>query len=304
MHFWLTRGSDVTIREQIESQVTLGILSGDLTPGERLPSTRELARRFRLHPNTISSAYRKLDREAWVEFRHGSGVYIRKNPPKQPLTPERSLDQQIANFFQATRSLGIPLPGVRARLQQWMEVQPPNHFLLIEPDDELRVIVAAEMQRALKMPVESCSSQDRRLPELLPSAVPVCLPNRAKALSKLLPSGAELIALRVSSVPKSLAAYLPLPASILIGVASRAPDFLKLARTLLIAAGLDSDVLVIRDSRKSNWVKGLDQTAAVICDSLTATTLPKGIRAIPFPLVSEACLNDLREYEPTNKPAL
>ena len=299
MHFWLTRGSAVTIREQIESQVTLGILSGDLAPGERLPSTRELARRFRLHPNTISSAYRKLDREAWVEFRHGSGVYIRKNPPKQPLTPERSLDQLIANFFQSARGLGIPLPSVRSRLQQWMEIQPPNHFLLLELDEELRAIVASEMQRGLKMAVESCAPQDPRLPELLQGAVPVCLPNRVKELNKILPSGPELLALRVSSVPTSLAAYLPLPASILIGIASRSSDFLKLASTLLIAAGLDSDALVVRDARKPNWHKGLDQTAAVVCDSLTATILSQGCRAVPFPLLSEASLTELREYDRT-----
>jgi GntR family transcriptional regulator len=43
----------------------LAILSGDLEPGEHLPSTRELARRFRVHPNTISAGYRQLVREGW-----------------------------------------------------------------------------------------------------------------------------------------------------------------------------------------------------------------------------------------------
>ncbi len=192
-------------------------------------------------------------------------------------------------------NLGVA--GMRRPCQgRSMEIQPRNHFLLSEQDEELRAIVATEMQRALKMPVESCGPQDRCLPELLQNAVPVCLPNRAKALSTILPSGTELTALRVSSVPKSLAAYLPLPASILIGIASRAPDFLKLARTMLVAAGLDADALVIRDARRSNWIKGLDQTAAVMCDSITATTLLKGCRAIPFPLLSEASLNELREY--------
>jgi hypothetical protein len=33
------------------------LLSGDLKPGERLPSTRELARRFSIHPNTVSAGY-------------------------------------------------------------------------------------------------------------------------------------------------------------------------------------------------------------------------------------------------------
>ena len=79
MRFWFARNGGVPIREQLVTQVVLGILGGDLAPGQRLPSTRELARRFHLHANTVSAAYRQLERERWVEFRHGSGVYIRKS---------------------------------------------------------------------------------------------------------------------------------------------------------------------------------------------------------------------------------
>ena len=55
----------------------LGIVSNDLKVAERLPSTRELARRYDIHANTVSSAYRELARRGWVEFRKGSGVYVR-----------------------------------------------------------------------------------------------------------------------------------------------------------------------------------------------------------------------------------
>ncbi len=45
MQFWFAHGVEVTLREQLVTQVILGILCHDLHPGERLPSTRELARR-------------------------------------------------------------------------------------------------------------------------------------------------------------------------------------------------------------------------------------------------------------------
>src|SRR5712664_1454509 len=77
MQLWFARGSEVTIREQLVTQVILGILSDDLAPGQRLPSTRELARRFKLHPNTASAGYRQLERERWLESRRGSGVFVR-----------------------------------------------------------------------------------------------------------------------------------------------------------------------------------------------------------------------------------
>jgi DNA-binding transcriptional regulator YhcF (GntR family) len=297
MQFWFARGSEVSIREQLVTQVVLGILSDDLAPGQRLPSTRELARRFHVHPNTISAGYRQLERERWVEFRRGSGVYVRASKPEisASLAPGLALDQMIARLFRSARKLGVTLPVLRSRLRQWLELQPPDHFLLIEPDEELRRILAAEIARAVTFPVESCGLEDcPRMPE---GGIPVVLPNREPKVRQLLPPGAELITLQVRSVPSSLAGYLPAPSGALVGVASRWPEFLKVARIVLNAAGFHPDSLVFRDAREPNWQRGLKQTAAVVCDLLTAAELPAGCRAIPFALLSEASIAELQHYE-------
>jgi hypothetical protein len=97
-------------------------------------------------------------------------------------------------------------------------------------------------------------------------------------------------------VPTSLVGWLPAPSGTLIGIASSWPNFLKLARTILNAAGFHRDALVFRDASKANWQRGLQQTAAVISDSVTATELPAGCRAISFPLLSEASIADLRGH--------
>ena len=82
----------------------------------------------------------------------------------------------------------------------------------------------------------------------------------------------------------------------LVGIASKWPEFLKLARTMLNAAGFHPDSLVLRDVRKPNWQRGLKQTAAVVCDSITAKELPPGCRAIPFSLLAESSIDELRRY--------
>lgn len=294
MQLWFARGSEVTIREQLVTQVILSILSDDLTPGQRLPSTRELARRFRLHPNTISAGYRQLERERWVEFRHGSGVYVGERKPELAPSSVLALDRLIAQLFQDARELGAPLATVRSRLRQWLELQPPDHFLLIEPDEELRRILAVEIGHAVTSPVQSCSLHD--CPKSADGAIPVVLPNRAAAVRQTLPEGTDVLTLQVRSVPTSLAGWLPAPSGTLIGIASGWPNFLKLARTMLHAAGFHPDALIFRDARKTNWQRGLQQTAAVVCDSVTATLLPKGCRAIPFPLLSESSIEELRRY--------
>lgn len=294
MQLWFARGSEITIREQLVTQVILAILSDDLAPGQRLPSTRELARRFRLHPNTVSAGYRQLEKERWVEFRHGSGVYVREQKPDLAPSSAIALDQLVARLFRSARELGAPLATVRSRLRQWLEMQPPDHFLLIESDEELRRILAEEIRQAVSFPVQSCDLQD--CPKTRDGFVPVLLPNRAAAVRQELPEGTDVITLRTRSVPSSLAGWLPAPSGTLIGIASGWPNFLKLARTMLNASGFDPDALIFRDARKTNWQRGLQQTAAVVCDTVTATLLPGGCRAIPFPLLSESSIEDLRRY--------
>ncbi|HUK24844.1 MAG TPA: GntR family transcriptional regulator [Terriglobales bacterium] len=297
MQLWFARRSEVSLRQQLVTQVILGVLSGDLPPGQRLPSTRELARRFRVHPNTISAGYRQLESERWVERRRGSGVYVCQSKPEAPLPASFALDQLIADLLRSARGLGLALPAVQSRLRQWLAMQPPDHFLLIEPDEELRRIVAHEMQQAVSFPVKSCGLQACQDTEGLAGAVPAALPNKAKAARDLLPAGTELLTLQVRSVPTSLAGWLPAPSGALIGVASSWPDFLKLARTILTAAGFQPEGLVFRDTRKPRWQRGLEQTAAVVCDSVTARDLPKGCKAIAFSLLAESCLAELRRYE-------
>ncbi len=294
MQLWFARGSEVSIREQLVTQVVLGILGGDLASGQRLPSTRELARRFHLHPNTVSAGYRQLARDRWVEQRRGSGVFVRANKPETSDSSALALDQMIAGLFRSARKQGVSLPVLRVRLRQWLELQPPDHFLLVEPEEELRRIVAAEMQQAVSMPVHSCGVQD--CPKALEGSIPVALPNRLVAVRQALPDGTELLTLRFRSVVSSLGHWLPAPSGALVGIASRWPDFLKLARTMLNAAGFAPDALVFRDARKPNWKRGLKQTAAVLCDSVTAKELPTGCRAIPFSLLAESSIEELRRY--------
>lgn len=298
VRLWFSSASEVPIYRQLVTQMVLAILSGDLSPGDRLPSTRELARRFSIHPNTISAGYRQLEREGWTEYRHGSGVYV-KNNATPPTTPEQILDQHIAGFFRAVRELKMPAADVRHRVGQWLASPPPDHFLLIEPDPEVREILLAEIQKLSKMPISGASLEDCAKPEALLAAIPLCRPSQANAVRVLLPMGVELITLQIRSARAWLDSWLPsLKGRGLIGVASRWPDFVEIARTVLEAAGVEADRLVLRDVTRPRWVRGLDQTAAIICDARTAANgkLPHGPRIFVFPFLADAARAELDRF--------
>lgn len=54
------------------------ITSGELAPGDKLPSERELAHRFGTARNTAREAIRLLTEEALVTPHHGKGVFVRE----------------------------------------------------------------------------------------------------------------------------------------------------------------------------------------------------------------------------------
>jgi GntR family transcriptional regulator len=305
MQLWFNRANEVSIREQLVTQVILGILSGDLAPGQRLPSTRELARRFKLHPNTASAGYRQLEREGWLESRRGSGVFVRtgKDKDKAAARPSggHTLNQLISDFFTSARTLGIPLTAVHVRLRERLDQPPPDHFLVIEPDEELRKIVAAEIQEAVDFSIKSCGLEAGKPPTALKGAIAVVLQSKAKSAAEALPPGMDLISLQTRSVPESLAGWLPAPPNALVAVASRWPGFLKLGRTMLLASGFHPDTLIFRDARKKNWRRGLGEMAAVVCDCVTAADFTGAKtrnppRVVVFSLLSEASIRELQDY--------
>ena len=320
MRLWLNRSAEVPLREQLITQVVLAILTREVLPGQRLPSTRELARRFGIHPNTASAAYRQLEREGWLELRHGSGVFVSSarralslSPEMAPessspdsitpdlIAPESIVDQLIGELAARARSMGASDVLLRARLLRWLSFEPPARWLVIEPDPELRRIVTLEMEENLALPVTGCEPAHCASPDLHERSIPVVLPSKAEAVRKLLPAGTELTVLQVQAITPALQAklqrYLPEHAADLIGIASRWSQFQQLASIMIVATGVAQENLLVRDAARPGWKRGLEATTGVICDVVTAQELPQRCFPIVFRRLSEASFAQLRAIE-------
>lgn len=64
------------IYAQIVDEVRRALVLGTLAPDDPLPSVRQLAVELRVNPNTVSQAYRELEREGLVHVRRGQGTYV------------------------------------------------------------------------------------------------------------------------------------------------------------------------------------------------------------------------------------
>jgi GntR family transcriptional regulator len=299
MRLWVSKNSDVPLREQLVRQIMLGVVSDDLKPGQRLPSTRELARRFRIHSNTVSAAYRDLERAGWLEVRKGSGVYVRRlgtDPAEAPLDSRLELDRLIGAFLTLARGQGHTLADVQARLKHWLSLEPPDHFLVVEPDEGLREILMAEIAEATSFRVSGCGYEECAGHAARAGGAVVALYSKAEEVRRALPAEVQPIFLNVRSIPESLAGERVPPPDALVSVVSRWPKFLEWAHVFLVAAGLDPEALDLRDARAPGWERGLRSSAHVITDALTARNLPDGLPARVYRVVADSSLAELRSF--------
>src|SRR5207249_10640945 len=148
MDIRISKESEVPLRQQLAKQIELLIATEKLKPGEAMPSVRELARRLKIHHNTVSHAYADLVRRTWLVRKRGSNLIVRASRPgsiEPSVRPGRTktpdLDDLMNQTIAAARELGFSLQQLRDQIRQRMIAEPPDHHLVIEQEPGLRRLI-------------------------------------------------------------------------------------------------------------------------------------------------------------------
>ena len=117
MNIIISNADGKPIYEQIAAQIKHAILTGELQPGEMLPSIRALARDLRISVITTKRAYEDLEAAGFITTMPGRGSFVAPQNPalhrEQALTQvEEALSQAIA----AARRGGVNLEEVTETL--------------------------------------------------------------------------------------------------------------------------------------------------------------------------------------------
>jgi DNA-binding transcriptional regulator YhcF (GntR family) len=298
--FWFVHSGEVSLREQIVRQVSLGVLSGELAADTRLPSTRELARRFGIHPNTVSAAYVELQEEGLIRARKGVGVFVRSSPVASQ--PELTLDDNtVAGLLEWIVRLSRQSEMPECELRRLFEdaLCKDRRCVLVEWEPELAAIVQYEIREAGGSELELCLLKpDQFASELatnLRGGRALVLPSKFEPACAALPQDAPPLLLRINPIAGWMAERLPQSREHLVAVASGWPRLLENAHPALIAAGFHPDAIFLRDARQPGWTAGLSTAAGVVCDSLTASRLPPGTRSLVYRLLTADCLREVCE---------
>lgn len=115
------------LQRSVYERFASAILDGRFRPGERLPSTRDLAHTLGVARNTVAWAFEQLAVEGFIETRHGSGSFVSTQLPGNgsmrqainaaaPQTPKPPLSSRSQRFSEVARSLQIPQRPVPFRI--------------------------------------------------------------------------------------------------------------------------------------------------------------------------------------------
>ena len=79
----LTLRGGVSICDQIRTQIRDCVVSGQLLPGEQLPTVRAMAVELSVNPGAVGKAYQELEREGFLTSEEGSGTFVAAGAPSR-----------------------------------------------------------------------------------------------------------------------------------------------------------------------------------------------------------------------------
>ena len=110
MDIIISSNTSKPIYDQISSQIKGMIMSGELQPGEALPSMRALAKSTRVSMITVKAAYEGLQRDGFIETTIGRGTFVSaQNKSFVQEEQQRRAEELLQQAAEIGRTYDIPL---------------------------------------------------------------------------------------------------------------------------------------------------------------------------------------------------
>ena len=110
MKILLKNNSEYPIYEQIKQQIKENILKGYISPGEYLPSMRELAKDLRVSLITTKRAYEDLEKDGFVTTVRGRGTFVKEQD--NAILKEKQfivIEDLTKSIVKEAKTIGMPL---------------------------------------------------------------------------------------------------------------------------------------------------------------------------------------------------
>ncbi|MBB6098819.1 DNA-binding transcriptional regulator YhcF (GntR family) [Deinobacterium chartae] len=92
---------------QLAEDIMARAVRGELSPGDKIPSARELAAQRMVNPNTVIRAYQELERDGFIVTRRGLGSFVSDDPARIRQACERLVASALDRALSELRELGL-----------------------------------------------------------------------------------------------------------------------------------------------------------------------------------------------------
>lgn len=293
MKLKVDRTLPVPLGVQLRGLIEYGVVNGDLMPGQRLPSVRELAESMDLAPMTVAQVYRALRDTGLLETRAGDGTFIAARESSaqayaavgSPLPDlQRRFDAVVADAFVAGLSASEISGMVQVSLSRASQLAAPRRIVMLGMFEAATHEYAAVLQERLgrRFEVEPRTlAQLRADPGLTQSVssaeLVVTFSNRVKEAKTLMPA-ARVTALRFLPSEVTRQALAGLDPYMKLAVVSHFADFLS-----ILSAGVE------------RFAPHLGNVQAIVLGAPGMSELLDWADAVVYSTGAESLLPQLRE---------
>jgi len=109
------------IYRQIILQFSRAFVRGDIKPGDRIPSIRELSVIVKVNTNTIQRVYQEMEREGLINSRRGTGYFFTEDLTMLKETRVKLAHASLHSFVAEMRALGCEDNEIIEELKTYMK---------------------------------------------------------------------------------------------------------------------------------------------------------------------------------------
>lgn len=125
----LSEASGVPFYRQIVDQLAAMVRSGQLQPGERLPSVRDLAAQLTVSLITTRRAYADLEAEGLLVCSQGQGTFVAEQTasPRAGAVARTQARQALTAAVVSALQAGLDAPAILSSVQAALDAQEAGH---------------------------------------------------------------------------------------------------------------------------------------------------------------------------------
>ncbi|MGN0161133.1 MAG: GntR family transcriptional regulator [Lachnospiraceae bacterium] len=113
--------ANVPIFLQVINDLKKQIVSGELALGDRLPSTRELAVRYQINPNTAARVYNEMELMNLCFTRRGLGTFVTEDENMYQNIKREMAQFRIEEYVNEMKELGYDKESMIRAIQDYFE---------------------------------------------------------------------------------------------------------------------------------------------------------------------------------------